>query len=226
MLTRKQKQEKYLRAVRNILVLLIILCILGLLLIYIETRFDSPREAARMIQDTGILGPFLVVLLIVLEVIVAPIPGYLIAVASGYAFGAVLGAVYSYLGNVIGTAIAFWLSRKFGRPFVEHLINRKKLQIYDGFFREKATLLLWITYLFPVFPSDIVAFVTGLSNFRFRKFITIVCIAYLPNMLLLNYLGASLYEYGIQSQTIFYGALLLLVLLFGWLFYFYLRKRV
>jgi len=226
MLNKKGLRKKIAFIIRDIIILLIFIALIGVLLVYLEQTFESPRQAADTIRGLGAIGPLVVIAIITLEVVVAPIPGYLIAIASGYAFGGLLGAVYTYIGNIIGTAIAFSLSQRFGRPLVEKLIRKKKLDFYDSFFQEHGKIALWLGFLFPVFPSDIIAFATGLSDMKFRDFMFIVSIAYIPNMLLLNYFGAAIYESGFSPGTIFFGAFLLLMLVISFIVYLFWRKRI
>jgi len=200
------------------------LVVLGVLLYHIQKSFGSPREAADKLRSLGAIGPIAIVLFIIMEVVVAPIPGYFIAVASGYAFGIVWGTLYSYVGNIIGTAIAFLLSRHVGRPLVERLVNRNKLGRYDTFFKESGRLALWFAFLFPIFPADIMSFVTGLSDMRFREFMFIAIVAYLPNMLMLNYFGSVLYESGLGVKALVSASAFLFCAVFGSFLYRHIKK--
>ena len=190
---------------------LLILAAIGAAFYHINTSFKDPSEVRDYLQSFGVFGPLIVILLIILEVIFAPIPGIIIAIGSGYAFGALRGTLYSYIGNVIGTMIAFWLSRHFGRPLAKKLIREEKLDYYDRFFRERGIYALWAAYLLPIFPTDIISFVTGLSSLRFRKFIRIVLIGFIPNMLILNYFGESILLRGFSLTTALIGSSLLLL---------------
>jgi len=219
------KSKKTLKLLRNIIILLFVLFIIGIGVFYIEDYYGSPRNAADALRELGSVGPIAVILLVILEVVVAPIPGWVVAIASGYAFGAILGTIYTYIGNVVGTTIAFLLSKRFGRPFVEHIVDKKKLDYYDDFFNRTGRPFLWLMFLFPIFPTDIVAFATGMSNIKLKDFIFIVSIAYIPNMLLLNYFGAVLYDSGFGEKTIIFGSVLLFILLLGAILFIHMKKR-
>ncbi|MFH1210446.1 MAG: TVP38/TMEM64 family protein [archaeon] len=212
--------------IRNFIILVLALFLIGLLLIYIQNSFESPKDAAEKIRSLGVFGPIAVILLIILEVVVAPIPGVLISVASGYAFGTYLGTVFSYIGNIIGTAIAFFLARKFGRPLVERLTRKEKLDMYDCFFKQSGNILIFTVYLFPIFPTDIISFVIGLSNISWKKFMVIISIAYIPNMLILNYIGATLFESSIAANSPILFILVLLAIAMGVGIYFYVKKKM
>lgn len=199
--------------------------VLGVAWYLLHQSFTSPDEAAEFIRNLGWIGPFVVILFIIMEVIVAPIPGSVIAVASGYAFGPFMGVIYSYTGNVIGSVIAFYLARRFGRTFIAHFISRKQIDQYDAFITSRGNIVIWLAYLFPVLPSDLVSFASGLSDISYRKFITIVCLGYLPNMILLNYFGYALFDFGFGRQTILTGIAILILVVTGYLLYQRMRHR-
>lgn len=200
-----------------------ILIVLVAVLFFVLMRNFSPESAADWLKQFGPYGPVVVVLLIALEVVVTPIPGVLINIASGYAFGPYLGTLYSYIGSIIGINIAFFLSRRFGRPLVEKLTTRKKLVEFDRFSMTKGKIFLWVAFLIPVFPSDLLCYAIGLSNMRWRTFIVIAGIALIPATFFLNQVGGSLRHIGVVSLAL--GGLLALTYLLGFLWYMRIRKH-
>ena len=213
------------KKIRDLFIVMVIVLVAGIVFYQVNESFRSPEEVRDYVEEFGAFGPFVVIALIILEVILAPVPGIFVAIGSGYAFGAIKGALYSYIGNVIGTIIAFALSRHFGRPLARKLIKPDKLNYYDRFFRERGIYGLWFAYIFPIFPTDIISFVTGLSSLKFKKFIKIVCVGFIPNMLFLNYFGDSLLTYGFGITTILLGSVFGLVFLLAFLFI-YKKKTI
>lgn len=210
---------------RKIAFWIIIAGIIGILFFYLTSLFESPRDVAIRIKSLGFLGPAVVIAIIALEVIIAPIPGGIITIGAGYAFGTLLGTILTYTGNIIGTSIAFFLAHRFGRPFVEKLLDKKKMVVYDYFFKEYGKSMLWFVFLLPVFPTDLITFATGLSDIKWKDFMLIACIAYIPNMFILNYFGATLFKSGFGRETTLLGLAILAVLLFGLAVYAYLKKK-
>jgi uncharacterized membrane protein YdjX (TVP38/TMEM64 family) len=220
------KQKRIVRIEKNLLIVIAILAIIGVFVIYVGSKFESPQDAAEKIRSLGALGPIIVVGFIILETVVAPIPGTIIAIASGYAFGPFWGTVYSYIGNVVGAILAFFIARKFGRPFVEKIVEKDKLVLWDAFFKEKGKLLMWIAYIFPVYPSDIISFIAGLSTMRAKKFITIIMICFIPNLILLNYLGASLQKTDFAHMALIISIAFAVMFIIGGIIYASLRRQM
>jgi len=70
----------------------------------------------------------------ILQVMVAPIPGQASGFAGGYVFGWQLGIIYTTIGLAIGSWIVFFLSRRFGRGFVEKLNGPEALRDFEDLF--------------------------------------------------------------------------------------------
>lgn len=219
-LARKVRQNS-----RKIALGIIVTGLIGILFFYLGSLFESPQDVAIRMRSMGFLGPVVAITIIALEVIIAPIPGGLITIGAGYAFGTLGGTVISYIGNIIGTSIAFFISHRFGRPFVEKLLDKKKMLVYDYFFREYGKSMLWFVFILPVFPTDLITFATGLSSIKWKDFMLIAGIAYIPNMIVLNYFGAALFRSGFGLETTLLGFAILAVVLFGLAVYAYLRKK-
>ena len=145
----------------------------------------------QFINQFGVVAPLVVIGLIAAEVIIAPLPGGWLAIATGYLFGSALGSLYAYIGNVLGATIAFELARALGQPFVRHLVNKKKYALYSN----KLTTSkfgLALLYIIPLFPIDIVSLLLGMTGIRRRDYYLIMGLGFIPNMLALNFVGAGI----------------------------------
>jgi uncharacterized membrane protein YdjX (TVP38/TMEM64 family) len=197
--------------------LMIIFAVVLLLGILVTKFFADPDRLLNFIKEAHSFGPFIIIGLIVLEVIIAPLPGTFIMVAAGALFGVWLGAIYSFIGNVIGSLLAFFLAKRFGRTFVEKIVSTHVLAKYDGFFVKHHKLFL-LFYALPIIPVDILSFVCGLSAMRTRKFLGIILLGFIPNTLILAFLGDKLSGLGFVP-LLFYTLLFMVVfLLLTWLF--------
>jgi uncharacterized membrane protein YdjX (TVP38/TMEM64 family) len=216
---------KALKDIRNFFILLGTIGIISLFFLLLPISFTDPEQTENFISGFGVYGPIIIILIIILEVVIAPIPGFIIIIASGYLFGPIFGTIYAYIGNIIGTLIAFLLARKFGRPFVKRIINEEKLNLYDCFFKERGKTFLWISFIFPVFPTDIISFIAGFSNIKLKNFLFIVMIAYIPNLLILSYFGSAIALHTIGFELIIAISFVLFIVIFGVLLFYHLKKK-
>jgi len=131
--------------------------------------FSDRKTFQGFIDGLGAWGPIAIIGSIVLEVIVAPIPGYIPAITAGFIFGPILGSIYTYLGNVIGTMIVFLVARRYGKRIIERFIKKERLEKYEKTIARHENYLL-VFYFFPIVPIDIITAAFGLSKIHLKKF--------------------------------------------------------
>ena len=73
--------------------------------------------------------------------------------------------------------MVFQLARVLGRPFAERFVSRKNWDKYTEVFRRKRDLFLFLAFLFPFFPDDILCIMAGLTDISFRRFLLLVVLA-------------------------------------------------
>jgi uncharacterized membrane protein YdjX (TVP38/TMEM64 family) len=168
------------------------------------------------------LGPLLFFLVILTEVIVAPIPGGVIAFVGSAQLGFWVAWPILYLGNVIGSNILFHLARRFGRPFVERHTKEKQRRKYERAL-ERHPRLLWIPYALPIFPIDVISALLGVSGMRHRWFLLTTLLA-LPSYTGITALVGS--RFGHYVPWINWISVAILVLLAAYLVFFVLPGLV
>ena len=169
----------------------IVLIILGY--IFPSAFFSSQESIRNFVNSFGIFAPIAFILLQILQVVITPISHYTVSIAGGFIFGLWQGFIYNYIGRVIGTAIAFYLGRKFGRKIIQHVVKPETLKKYDYYFN-KGKLLLFLAYFLPLFPDDELSYLAGFSSMSPWVFLSIMAIGHLSGSLSLAYIGN-----GIQS---------------------------
>lgn len=138
------------------------------------------------LMRAGYLGPAMLIGAVAIEVVIAPIPGGVPPIVAGALFG-IEGLLYVWLGNVLGSTIAFWLARLFGLKLVLK-IDRK----FDQHTYLEQVQKLWVFYFIPLMPVDILSFAMGLSQVKFRTFFAVSSIGFLVSMGILTLFGDSL----------------------------------
>ncbi len=131
-----------------------------------------------VIEASGPLSRIAFVLLVILEVIVAPIPGGVIAFLASAAWGFWQSWPLHYVGNVIGGLLVFWLARTLGKPFVDRHLDPRRRERIEGWLFGRPWLM-WFVYAVPVFPIDTVSVALGLSAIARRRF-TLILVSALP----------------------------------------------
>jgi uncharacterized membrane protein YdjX (TVP38/TMEM64 family) len=124
---------------------------------------DSLALVRAAVERAGPFGPAAYVAAVVVEVLVAPIPGTLLYAPGGALFGGAIGGTLSLAGNVIGAAVAAWLAGAFGHRFIHAAERHRSSQFVDRL-RRHSVLVIVLLRLNPLTSSDLVSYAAGLAG--------------------------------------------------------------
>jgi uncharacterized membrane protein YdjX (TVP38/TMEM64 family) len=130
------------------------------------------------IARLGWPGPLALIVINAVQIVVAPIPGYLVQGASGFLFGPLWGGVWGSLGLLIGATLAMLLARLFGRPLAERFVGAERLARWERTTHSDSALVWWLILMAPV--GDIVYFLAGLSQVSIVKVLALTLISRVP----------------------------------------------
>ncbi|MGN1345784.1 MAG: TVP38/TMEM64 family protein [Eubacteriales bacterium] len=159
----------------------------GLILVYVGKPFlaflDEPEKFQQWIDARGLAGQAVFFLMIVLQVFVAVIPGEPLEIAAGYAFGWFGGTVITLLGLLIGELLVFLFVRRFGMRALELFLSPEKIHSVK-FLRNTKKLkgLLFLLFLIPGTPKDLLTYVAGLTEIRLSEFLVLSGVARIPSI--------------------------------------------
>lgn len=152
----------------------------------------DPITIREYVRGFGVLAPVVFVLLQTGQVLIAPIPGQVVAVAGGYLFGPWRGAAYSLIGMVIGSTIAFVLARRYGRPYVSRHVGDRRVARFDRFIDRSGGTGIFLLFLLPGLPDDVVCFVAGITTIRIRVLALMAVLGRAPAVVFASFIGAGL----------------------------------
>lgn len=132
--------------------------------------FSNLDAIISSIHGYGALGPVALCVLFILQTFLAFIPGQALMIASGYIYGFSGGILITWVSLVLGGQIAFWLARRYGRPFAEKFIAPHVLDGWDKSGAGQGTVFYVITLVMPFFPNDAMCYVAGLGTISPRRF--------------------------------------------------------
>ncbi len=132
------------------------------------------------VEARGAFGVLVFILVMALSVLFAPIPNVPIFIAAGLAWGPVLGTLYCMAGLTVGSAVAFWLARKFGRKHLARLIGHHAAARLDHMVDTMGGRVVFWTRLMPGVNFDWISFVAGMTSVPFRTFIVFSFLGMLP----------------------------------------------
>ena len=130
----------------------------------------------------------------VLQVIFAPIPGEATGVIGGYLFGTLNGFIFSSLALTLGSWINFAVGRAVGHRYVRRLIPENVRDRMDFLLRHQGAVVVFILFIIPGFPKDYLSLFLGLSTLPTRVFIIIAAVGRMPGTLVLSLQGATIFD--------------------------------
>ncbi len=132
------------------------------------------------VQAAGPWGPLVLLGVQAAQILVAPIPGIFVPVLAGLLYGPVVGPLVTVAGTCLGSAAAYWIGRRGGRPVAERLVGTGPLEKARGLIGGKRWLALIPLFLFPFSPADALCFVAGIIGMEWKRFCIAVGFGRLP----------------------------------------------
>jgi uncharacterized membrane protein YdjX (TVP38/TMEM64 family) len=130
--------------------------------------FGDQKAVTVSINHLGVWGIFVMVVLLILQVFLAFIPGQALMVACGYIYGFWGGFLVSWLSLVIGGETAFLLARRYGQSFAEKWISSEVLARWTA--KGQGITFYALSLVMPLVPNDAMCYVAGLDRITHRRF--------------------------------------------------------
>jgi uncharacterized membrane protein YdjX (TVP38/TMEM64 family) len=135
--------------------------------------FLSKEKMTIFLNSLGPLSFIGFIFLQASQVIISPIPGEVTGIIGGFLYGKFLGILLSTIGLTIGSWTAFSLSRWLGGPFVEKFVRKETMNRYDYLLHHKGAFLVFLLFLIPGFPKDLLCYILGLGHLSTKEFLVI-----------------------------------------------------
>jgi uncharacterized membrane protein YdjX (TVP38/TMEM64 family) len=159
--------------------------------IYYYRYFLNPRKMGEFIASFGSWAALIFVIVQILQVVAAPIPGEITGLVGGFLFGKVWGSILSTIGLTLGSMLAFWVGRKFGLRFVEKVVKKHYIDKFNFFVTHKGLYITFVMYLLPGFPKDALCYFLGLTRLRLLDFVLMNLFGRFPGTLILTMQGSA-----------------------------------
>jgi uncharacterized membrane protein YdjX (TVP38/TMEM64 family) len=172
------------------------------------------HELKGFISSFGPYSPIAYILLQIIQVIIAPIPGGAIEFLGGYLFGGKGGFFYSMIGLLLGSWLAFSIARIFKKVAVEKFVSEQTRNKFDYLIEHQGVILSFILFLIPGFPKDALCYILGLTPMHLGIFIIISTVGRIPGTLMATLQGAKAFDHQYRFFLILLGISALVILVF------------
>ena len=186
-------------------------------------RLDLSVEGIERIAEAwGAWAPVASIALMILHSFV-PFPAELIAIANGMLFGPLWGTVVTWIGAMLGAALAFALARRYGRPLVDRLVARQAWTRAEALHACCDARTLLLARFVPVISFNLINYAAGVLGVGWWRFLWTTGLGILPITVASVALGNQLT--GPMWDAWLGGSGLLLALYLGWRWYGARRPR-
>lgn len=204
--------------------LLALFILIGFLYIY---GFGVDRFKPEMIRDLmvalGYWGPLLYILCNLLRPLFF-FPAIILGVAGGLAFGPLWGTIYLIIGTLLGAVLCFGLARMLGRERLKQYLPRWiRFEQFNTQVAQNSFKTMLILRLLPVFPWDVVSFMSGLSNVRIWPYLLSTLVGSIPGAIAFSYWGDTLSHS--VSTTLISIVVMVVLLIYLPVAYWWMGKR-
>lgn len=173
---------------------------------------------AQLLDWLQTMGPWGPVLLggIYVAACVLFVPGTILTLGAGFAFGVLVGTVTVSLASTLGATAAFLVGRTLARDWVQEKVARSpKFRALDEAVGRQEFKIVLLTRLSPLIPFNLLNYAFGVTRVSLRTYVLASWIGMLPATVLYVYLGSTLKSLaevvagkaeGGLAQQVFFGA--------------------
>jgi uncharacterized membrane protein YdjX (TVP38/TMEM64 family) len=158
----------------------------------------SAEEKLDAIQDYfrawGALSPIVYVAVVIVEVVIAPIPGMMLYLPGGVIFGGFWGGVFSLIGNVLGAGISCAIMRSItGQNATRSFFAKRSLDQYRAYIEEHGAAIIALLRVNPLTSLDLVSYAAGLTSIPVWKVMTGTLVGMTPICFAQSYLAQEIF---------------------------------
>lgn len=173
--------------------LMIALSLISLPYINLLSEPEIQQTFKAKVTSLGAGGWLLVFCIQIIQIVIAFIPGEPVEILAGTLYGGTGGLFLCLLGCIVASSGIFILSKRFGAPFVAKLFKKSKLEEF-AFLKDakKLETIVFILFLIPGTPKDMLTYVVGSSPMKLMQFLAISTLARIPSVISSTFIGSSM----------------------------------
>ena len=173
--------------------LMIAISLISLPYINLLSEPEIQQTFKAWVTSFGVGGWLLVFCIQIIQIVIAFIPGEPVEILAGVLYGGFGGLFLCLFGCVVASSGVFILSKRLGAPLVAKLFTRSKLDEF-AFLKDakKLETIVFILFLIPGTPKDMVTYVVGTSPMKITQFLAISTFARIPSVISSTFIGSTI----------------------------------
>ncbi len=194
---------------------------------------DDVENVKRIVLSYGSYSFLVFILIQVIQIVVFIIPGEIVQIAGGYIFGPLLAFILCMTGSIIGSLITFSIGRKLGKPFVKKIASEKTHWIINKLEsskhkkngkenHNKPATIMFILYVIPGLPKDVLGYISGVSDLTLKEFLVISTVGRIPGVFMSCFFGNQI---SMKNMDVLISFVVIFAIVFA-IAFFYSRKHI
>ena len=221
----KKKTKLRIFKISLLIITIIILTIITVYLFPVMKNLSSKEGQIafkQKVTNSGLYGLFLLFIIQVAQIFLFILPGEPIEILAGMCYGWFWGTIFIMISSAVIASLIFILVRKIGKQFVYDFSDEEKIKKIENnkIFQnpKKIELIIFILFIVPGTPKDLLTYLSGLLPIKLRRFVAISTIARIPSIVTSTIAGANIAAGDLKKGIILYGIIVAVVLLFLYIF--------
>ncbi len=189
------KKKKYIQMIMLIIFIavMVIATYLMIPLIKLLNTEEGRLLIAEKVKAHGTLSVLMFLLLQIIQVVVAIIPGEPVEVMGGILFGGFGGFGLCMAGVLVGTVTVYYLVSWVGKPLVNAVVDSDKLNKYKILNdNRRLELFIFVLFLIPGTPKDALTYLVPMTKIKPHKFFIYSTIARIPSVISSTFVGSNI----------------------------------
>jgi uncharacterized membrane protein YdjX (TVP38/TMEM64 family) len=165
----------------------------------VVSKLKDVQAMQAFLKSFGVWG-YLVFILVFIASCVFMLPGSMLTIVAGIAFGPIIGGVVSLIGATLGATAAFLVAKYVARGMIESKIGQNEMfkKIDDGV-EKNGTSFLILTRLVPVFPFSFQNYAYGLTKIKLGTYFIVSLICMAPGAFIYAYMAGEIVTNGFST---------------------------
>ena len=212
----------------KIVLFTIVVIILTIITIYLfpVMRNLSTKEGQiafkEKVTNSGIIGMLLLFIIQISQIFLFILPGEPIEILAGMCYGWIWGTIFIMISSAIIASLIFMLVRKIGKQFVYDFSDEEKIKKIENskLFKnpKKIEIVLFILFLIPGTPKDLLTYLSGLLPIKMSRFILLSTIERIPSIVTSTIAGANIAVGDWRKAIILYILIVVIVAIVLYIF--------
>lgn len=178
--------KKIVPIVKLLVLLAIVIAIPANIVLYhhdIIDKFESFQDVIAFLEQYHWQSILIYIVIQAIQIVISVIPGQAFQFAAGYLYTFFPGLLFSLIGSALGTSVSFCLAKVLGKDAIHLFLGEEKTAYYvERLNSKRAYAIVFLIYLIPGIPKDIVSYAAGVSEMRWRPFFTFSMLGRIPGM--------------------------------------------